>query len=314
MTANYKFVERDAKKEKLPLRMMIWGVSGGGKTYSSLAIATELKRLDGDTRPIRVLDTEKSAEKFADIFQFKITEAGPNSKDGIYDHHPEMFAAWISQYGPQSSVLVIDSFTHEWEGFNGCLELAEKIAAAKYRGNTYTAWGEVTPMHNKVVQAIISCPCHIIVTARGKVEYVLETRNGKQVPVKAGMGYIGRKGLEYEFDLVLTVTDEGAAAVDKTRAPVLSGRVFVRETDKLSALIHGWLNSGETVERYTYADGQTVINNPATRRIFGEFVAEFNRVPNTREELADYYTARTQPAKKADEPITPDEPPTEQPE
>ena len=289
----FNFTDRVAKKEKLPLRLMFWGVSGGGKTYSALELAQELKRLDNDDRPIRVLDTEKSAEKYADVFQFRHTEAGPNGKDGLLDHHPEMFAAWINHWGPQSSVLVIDSLTHEWEGVNGCLQLAEDIANAKYRGNSYVAWGEVRPMHNKVIQAIIACPSHIIVTSRSKQEYVLETRNGKQVPVKAGMGHIGEKSLAYEFDVVLTISNGGNIAVDKTRSPVLQGRVFNRDVPTLAHLIHGWLNSGEAVERYTYADGTEAKNHPATRRIFGEFVAEFDRVPQNSDELRDYHQKRT---------------------
>lgn len=293
MAQKFNFQQRKAQKRNLPLRLMLFGVSGGGKTYTALELATELNKLTGDTRPISVLDTEKSAPKYADIFDFQITEAGPNSEDGIYNHHPEMFAAWISHYGPQSSVVIIDSFSHEWTGVQGCLQLAQEIAIAKYSGNTYTAWNEVTPMHNAVIQAIIACPAHIILSTRGKSEYVLEERRGKKVPVKVGVGYIGRDGLEYEVDISLQASEGGVLSVDKTRAPVLQGRVFNRDVPNLAKLIHGWLNSGEAVERYVYGDGTEVLNNPATRRIFGEFVAEFDRPPNNREELSGYYQKRT---------------------
>jgi hypothetical protein len=60
----------------------------------------------------------------------------------------------------------------------------------------------------------------------------------------------------------------------------------------MASIIHGWLNSGEAVERYTYGDGTEAKNHPATRRIFGEFVAEFDRVPNNSDELKEYHTKR----------------------
>ena len=71
--------------------------------------------------------------------------------------------------GAGVEVLIIDSISHEWEGKGGCLELNEKLAQAKYKGNTWSAWSETTPRHQKFIESIISAPIHVITTVRNKV-------------------------------------------------------------------------------------------------------------------------------------------------
>src|SRR5260363_251432 len=46
------------------------------------------------------------------------------------------------------------------------------------RGNSYTAWAEVTPRHNAFVEALLQSPLHILVTMRSKQDFVLTDRNG----------------------------------------------------------------------------------------------------------------------------------------
>ena len=55
-------------------------------------------------------------------------------------------------------------------------------------GNSYTAWRDVTPLHNRLVDRILQCPMHVAATLRTKTEYVIEeTSNGKKSPRKVGM-------------------------------------------------------------------------------------------------------------------------------
>lgn len=301
--AKFKFVSKQAVKENLPFRGMIWGVSGGGKTKSALFLAHYLREMSGDTRPIRLLDTENSAAKYGNVTDFEVTEVGPNSSDGITEYHPEMFAEWISEFGRTSSVLIIDSATHEWEA---CKQLANDIAAARYRGNSYAAWGEVTPMHNKFVQAIIGCPAHIIVTTRGKMEHVQEKDgNGRTTVRKVGLGIVQREGLEYEFDVVFQAYDEGNLVVEKTRIDPLRGKIFKRDAEAAARLIYDDLNSGasSTRQKYTYGNGEAVPDNPAVRQIFGDFVSDNGRPPTDRDELKQYNDSRkAQAAATANEP------------
>ena len=67
-------------------------------------------------------------------------------------------------------ILIIDSMTHEWNGKGGCLEEVERIAKARYRGNSWSAWNEMTPRHRQFVDAMLTSKLHIIATMRSKTE------------------------------------------------------------------------------------------------------------------------------------------------
>jgi len=44
-------------------------------------------------------------------------------------------------------VLIIDSYSHEWTGPGGCLEINDLYAKTNCKGNTWAAWNETTPRH-----------------------------------------------------------------------------------------------------------------------------------------------------------------------
>jgi AAA domain len=81
-------------------------------------------------------------------------------------------------------VLVIDSISHEWNGAGGMLEIVDSIVKRNKSGNSFTAWGEATPRHNRLIEAIVSSRLHVIVTMRAKTEYSIDKdeRTGKSTP------------------------------------------------------------------------------------------------------------------------------------
>ena len=75
----------------------------------------------------------------------------------------------------------------------------------KRGGNSFTdGWGKVgTPLQNRLMDAMLNAPLHIIATMRVKSEYVIEPdERGKSVPRRIGLKEVQREGVEYEFDLV----------------------------------------------------------------------------------------------------------------
>ncbi len=109
--------------------------------------------------------------------------------------------AVLVEQGDDYEVIVVDSLSHYWEGEGGTRDIVD-AAAARARGNSFAGWKEGTPAQNDMIMGLLTAPCHVVVTMRSKTEYVLEERNGRQVPRKVGMAPIQRAGLEYE----LTVT------------------------------------------------------------------------------------------------------------
>lgn len=92
--------------------------------------------------------------------------------------------------------LIIDSLSHAWSGEGGMLDMQGR--AAQKSGNSYTAWREVTPEHNRLVAKILQCDMHVCLTLRSKTEYVLEEdARGKKTPKKVGMAPVFRDGIEY---------------------------------------------------------------------------------------------------------------------
>lgn len=234
---------KKATKQNATIKLAITGTSGSGKTYSALLLA---KGLGGRTA---LLDTEYgSASLYADFFDF-------DTWDELDPHGfpPEYFIRVIKaaeEAGYQN--LIIDSLSHEWSGRGGCLELVDAVAKAKYKGNTYTAWNEITPRHNKLIEAIVGSKINIIATMRAKSEYVLnkDERTGKSTPQKVGLGSVQRDGTDYEFTIMFELDrDSHLASVGKDRTSLFNDpRVITEDTGKEIAR---WLNASQPVQAQT---------------------------------------------------------------
>jgi hypothetical protein len=219
------------------LRLGITGPSGSGKTYGALTIAKELGS------KIACIDTEHgSASLYSDMADFDVLElAAPYS--------PERYIAAIKEAEKAGyDVLIIDSATHEWSGAGGVLELLDEIAKAKFKGNTWSAWNEMTPRHRKFIDAMLQSPMHIICTGRSKTETAQVEENGRKKVAKLGMKVEQRDGFEYEFTVVLDIVHDGhyaMASKDRTRLFVGDPKPITAETGRR---LLAWLNSGAKVE------------------------------------------------------------------
>ncbi|HDU8313937.1 TPA: ATP-binding protein [Proteus mirabilis] len=226
-----------AMRKKAKLRLALTGPSGSGKTYGALEIA---KGLGGKTA---LIDTEKgSASLYSDRFNFDVLELDP-------PFTPERFieAIGVAQEAGYDN-LIIDSITHEWSGTGGCLELLDLLAKAKYRGNTWSAWSEITPRHNAFLDAILRSDLHIIATMRSKTETAqVDKGNGKKGVDKLGMKSEQRDGVEYEFTTVLDLNHETHTAMaSKDRTGLFSNSEVTQLNELTGKRLMDWLNDGRT--------------------------------------------------------------------
>lgn len=230
---------KKAVKSESKLRLAITGPSGSGKTYTGLSIATAL----ADGGPVAVIDTENgSASKYADVFEFDVAEMHAPFK-------PEKYVAAINEAAAAGyKVILLDSLTHAWSGTGGLLDIVDEAAKKSPSKNTYMAWKEGTPLQNQLIDAIIQAPIHVVATMRSKAEYVIEqNERGKSAPKKVGMAPIQRDGMEYEFDIVLQMTLDNDAIVEKTRCSAIAGRVLAKPGKDLANILKTWL-SGASAE------------------------------------------------------------------
>jgi len=227
-----------AQRTKAKLCLALCSPSGGGKTHSALLMASGIT--EGN---IFVIDTEKGSVLLEQgkpgIPEFLHAELTPPFSPARYCE----FITTAIQEG--ADCIIIDSLSHAWSGTGGILDEHDRITMADQRQNSFAAWREVTPEHNRLVDTMIQCPAHVIVTMRTKTAWeVVTDENGKKKPVKLGLKPEQREGLEYEFTIVMDLSQEGhIATVSKDRTSLLDGQRFVPSRDTGLQLID-WLESG----------------------------------------------------------------------
>lgn len=235
---------KPATRHRLKLRMALDGPSGAGKTYTALRFAFAIGQL------VAVIDTESGS---ASKYQGESPDGVPWEFDvlELRDFSPAKYAEAIVAAAREGyDVLVIDSLSHAWQGPGGALELVDRKAATMRTSNTFTAWKDVTPLHNQMVDSILRAPLHVIATMRSKMEYVLEQdeRTGKTVPRKVGMAPIQRQGVEYEFDVVCDLDQSHILTVSKSRCSALADQVTTKPGPTFVAPLKDWLEKGTRPE------------------------------------------------------------------
>jgi len=233
-----------ATKKTARARVALIGPAGSGKTFTALAIGHYLGNR------VALIDTEHgSASKYAlpegvtreqrpDLFPFDVLEP-QNFSPATYVESIE--AAEEAGF----DVLIIDSLSHAWMGKGGALEQVDQAAKRSNSGNTFNAWRDVTPQHNALVEAMLACKAHLIVTMRTKTEYVIEeNERGKKAPRKIGLAPVQRDGLEYEFDVTADLDLENNMLIGKTRCSALKGRVFNKAGQDVANILKDWLSDG----------------------------------------------------------------------
>ncbi len=233
MSIQIKIAERGQSK----LRIGLSSPSGGGKTYSALRLA---KGLVGSWEKIGLIDSENGRGSFyADFGPYRVIQLRP-------PFTPESYIEAIRAFEDAGmEAIIIDSTTHEWDGEGGCLQLNEKLAIAKYKGNTWSAWSETTPRHQRFLDAITSSTAHIIATVRNKVE--TQFIDGKVK--KIGMKEIQREGFEYELTVNFSIDrDSHAVLASKDNTRLFEGKDPFVITEETGETLKNWVLSGKADE------------------------------------------------------------------
>lgn len=231
-------VIKDAVKHALKARIGLLAPTGGGKTFTGLKFLYAMVEL-GMAKKVGVIDTEhKSASKYiGDPFpSFRVIELEE-------DFSPEVYVEAIRLLADDGcDALLIDSLTHAWAGKGGALEIKDKVGRQK-GFNDYTAWGPVTAMHNRLIEAMLSYPGHLIATMRVKMDHVVEKdeKTGKNVVRKIGLQPVQRDGMEYEFDLVGDLDTDHNFSVSKTRCRSLDGYSERKPGKDVIVKLRAWL-------------------------------------------------------------------------
>lgn len=234
-----QFVIEKATVTQAKAKIALVGPAGAGKTMTALIMAREL-----GNRTL-VIDTENgSSAKYAGEFDFDILS--------LPDYRLTTYIAALDYAATQSyDTVIVDSLSHAWVGKGGALEQVDNAPGKnKFTGG----WKEVTPLHNQLVECILSYPSHLIATMRMKMQYILTTNEkGQQIPQKAGMGIVQRDGIEYEFDIIAEMNVNHDMVITKTRCSTLDEFTMNRPDGTIGQIINAWLSEG--AEAPVWPDG-----------------------------------------------------------
>ena len=245
---------RKAERRKTKLRLGITGPAGAGKTYGALLIA------QGLGGKIAMIDTENgSGDFYSDLGDYDIENIS-----APYDVRKYLAAIHEAEEAGYD-VIIIDSLSHAWAGDGGLLDMQGRIADSG-RANSYTAWRQVTPLHNKLIEAMLTSNAHIIATMRSKTDYAQDKdEKGKTVIRKVGLAPVQRDGTEYEFGTIFDLGFNHLASVSKDRTSLFDGQSFII-TPEVGQKLKAWLDTGsepdfETRKKNAYGAWLKVLNN-----------------------------------------------------
>ena len=209
-----------AKREQIYVKALIGGPSGSGKSYSALRMATGIAGREGEGTKIGYIGTEGMRDKlYANEFEYDLIS--------LEEYSPDYYEAAIDAFLEAGyKVIIIDSMTHLW---NWVQDQVQAITATAKSDNSFQAWGKFKKSNKKIIEKILLAPAHIIVTGRGKDEYVMETNSkGKLAPKKVGVGVQQDKDIEYEYMVTWMIDQEthlAEAAKDNTH--IFEGKMKV---------------------------------------------------------------------------------------
>lgn len=267
-----------AERKRAKIKMAIQGPSGSGKTYSSLLLSYGLC---GNFEKVAIIDSENgSANLYAHIGKYNVLTIRP-------PFSPEKYIEAITTCEKAGmEVIIIDSVSAEWEGSGGILDIHSNMT-----GNSFTAWGKLTPRHNEFVQAILQCPLHVIGTIRSKQDYVLNERNGKMVPEKVGLKGITRDGIDYEFTLVFDIDIKHNATTSKDRTGLFMDKPEFKISSDIGKRILDWCNQPPEAE--SIPDKQLIDRINKCKSI-DELVLLYKGHPDMQQSMLSHFTRKRQ--------------------
>ncbi|MGW1661017.1 AAA family ATPase [Streptomyces microflavus] len=232
---NFSFTP--ATREAAKARIGLQGPAGSGKTKSALRIAEGLAK--GGT--IGVIDTERgSALTYAPV------PGKPELGGHEFGHMPmdthdprHLIQAIAAARAANIGVLIVDSWSHFWNGRGGLLSIVEEAGREPGAGGSFGGWRKGNPIEQDMLDALLNYPGHVIATMRTKGDYVIE---GKKV-TKVGVKAVQRDGAEYELGLILDMV-EGTGSVTKTRYEPLEGLTIHHPGEDLADIILEQLGQG----------------------------------------------------------------------
>lgn len=256
-----EFLLQPATRKAVAPKVLLAGPSGSGKSLSALLLAAGMidVRTDADWADIAVADADNLSSTYYVDTAFTVGD-GVNEPvecvtigrftliDFKPPYRPDRWIKLINEVvEAKKKILILDNFSAEWEGEGGVLDWTRQL------GGRASDWSVTDPAHNRVLEAIRKAPIPIIATLREKqtieIVKVPDGRGGEKTEVrKLGMKPKQREGIEYEFDLQMSIahdTHTASVGTGKDRTGLFSTRIPSVITPETGRTLANWAKSGD---------------------------------------------------------------------
>ncbi|MBV8095204.1 MAG: AAA family ATPase [Acetobacteraceae bacterium] len=230
-------VFKKGSRRQVRLRMMISGPPKSGKSKTALRFAFALAPNH------KVFVIEAGENDATDLYHGEEWDGVKWDWDicKLDSFSPESYIEAIQEAGRQGAeVIVIDSLSHEWNGKDGCLQIADQHGQ-------FFGWKVATPLHDQLFQVIRKSPAHLIATCRSKISHVVESEGGKNVIRRIGMEPIQRESTPYEFDVLMDMDQNHIGTVYGSRCLAIEGKSCLKPGKEFLQPVLSWLETGVQV-------------------------------------------------------------------
>jgi hypothetical protein len=191
------FEFKPAVRENVTVLVSLAGASGAGKTFSALRLAKGM----APAGKIAFIDTEaRRGLHYAGQFDFMHLDMRP-------PFNPERFTEAVhaaEQAGAE--VVIVDSFSHEYDGVGGIVEWAAELEekGTKSPGN----WKLPKVAHRRMVAGFLQCRSSLIFCLRADEKIEIIRDGGKTQVRPLGWMPICEKRFQYEMTASFTLTPD----------------------------------------------------------------------------------------------------------
>jgi hypothetical protein len=285
---------KKASSIKSKARILISGIAKSGKTYTALTFA---KAFGSKTL---VLDTKfNSSTKYSDLFDFDVIDIRP-------PYNPQSVVDIISITQTKGyDTLIIDSISLFWGASGGFLDIHQDLTNKRRDKNSFAAWQDLNPIYEDFINAILQSNIHIIATVRQKSDYVIDKdANGKTQIRKAGIKIEFRDNFEFNFDVLLQMTQDHYAIIEGSRFPDWDDQVFKHPTSDTAKPLLEWLNKGEKKKLKTFTKEIEVLMKAAIKDgdqlLVAERLVNYDVPANKKEEINKLILKKNEEENNAD--------------
>jgi hypothetical protein len=245
-----EFTVVPARRKAVPVLISLSGPSGSGKTLSALLMAAGFAGKEGK---VGMIDAENGRGTLYEDDPL-VRAALPNGYSYTPitpPYSPSRYVEAIkAQEAAGTTICVIDSTSHEWEGEGGCTDIADKN---KQKG--MPNWILAKREHKKFTLHTLSSPMSFIfcLRAREKIE-VVKDENGREQFINLGIQPIAEKNFHFEmllslaFDADTHLYSRGQKAIPKMLLPVFPGNELI--TKAHGEAIRRWADGGAALEAH----------------------------------------------------------------